>query len=270
MATALRPLTLGELLDRTFQLYRRHFVVFTGIVALPYLLSLAFQLSGTMFNIVSPLRFSLGSLVWLLAGLVVSLLVATMSQAATVVAVSELHLDHEIAIGQAFARIKGRIPELCFISVAVGILVGLGFLALVIPGILLLLRWALVVPVAVLEQAGLRTAMSRSAELTDGDRGRVFVIFFLYFMLTMILSAVWQMPLAVATFATTRIGQAPPTWVQVTTQVAAFVTQCLVLPLSTIAFSLVYYDERVRKEAFDLEHMMAQLDRPLGDSTVGA
>jgi hypothetical protein len=28
----------------------------------------------------------------------------------------------------------------------------------------------------------------------------------------------------------------------------------------TVALTLVYYDERVRKEAFDLEHMMRQLD----------
>jgi hypothetical protein len=28
----------------------------------------------------------------------------------------------------------------------------------------------------------------------------------------------------------------------------------------TIALTLVYYDERVRKAAFDLEHMIRQLD----------
>jgi hypothetical protein len=33
-------------------------------------------------------------------------------------------------------------------------------------------------------------------------------------------------------------------------------------PLVTIAFSLVYYDERVRKEAFDLQLMMTTLDVP--------
>src|SRR5437764_908383 len=44
VTTALRPLTLGELLDRTFQLYRRHFVAMVGIVALPHLLVLAVQL----------------------------------------------------------------------------------------------------------------------------------------------------------------------------------------------------------------------------------
>jgi hypothetical protein len=34
--------------------------------------------------------------------------------------------------------------------------------------------------------------------------------------------------------------------------------------LMTIGFSLLYYDERVRKEAFDLQHMMATLDDPQG------
>ena len=37
MATLdLRPLSLGELLDRTFFLYRRHFLLFVGIAAIPY------------------------------------------------------------------------------------------------------------------------------------------------------------------------------------------------------------------------------------------
>ena len=31
----LRPLSLGELLDRTFTLYRRHFWLFVGIMAVP-------------------------------------------------------------------------------------------------------------------------------------------------------------------------------------------------------------------------------------------
>ena len=35
-ALDLRPLSLGELLDRTFFLYRRHFLLFVGIAAIPY------------------------------------------------------------------------------------------------------------------------------------------------------------------------------------------------------------------------------------------
>lgn len=31
----LRPLSLGEILDRTFTLYRRNFLLFAGIIAIP-------------------------------------------------------------------------------------------------------------------------------------------------------------------------------------------------------------------------------------------
>ncbi len=37
----LRPLTLGEILDRTFTLYRRHFLLFICITAIPHLYNLA-------------------------------------------------------------------------------------------------------------------------------------------------------------------------------------------------------------------------------------
>jgi hypothetical protein len=47
---------------------------------------------------------------------------------------------------------------------------------------------------------------------------------------------------------------------QVASLVATFLSVCLVGPLATIAFSLVYFDERVRKEAFDLQLMMTTLD----------
>jgi hypothetical protein len=49
---------------------------------------------------------------------------------------------------------------------------------------------------------------------------------------------------------------------QVALLVSAFVSTSLVGALATIAFSVVYYDERVRKEAFDLQLMMMTLDAP--------
>ena len=50
MAQTLRPLTIGELLDRTFFYYRRHFVLFVGIAAFPGMLLLAFQLAPIFFK----------------------------------------------------------------------------------------------------------------------------------------------------------------------------------------------------------------------------
>ncbi len=41
MSVQLRPMTLGEILDRTFQIYRSRFLVFIGIAALPALAMMA-------------------------------------------------------------------------------------------------------------------------------------------------------------------------------------------------------------------------------------
>ena len=89
MATALRPLNTGELLDRTFQLYRAHFLLFVGIVALPYLVLLAFQLSGVAFRLGSTSSALVAiSVFWTFATLIVNLGVYAASQGATVIAVT--------------------------------------------------------------------------------------------------------------------------------------------------------------------------------------
>ena len=44
MTTELRPLSFGELLDRTFSYYRSHFWVFVGIMAIPQILLVAVAL----------------------------------------------------------------------------------------------------------------------------------------------------------------------------------------------------------------------------------
>ena len=46
----LRPLSIGEILDRTFTLYRRNFLLFLGITAIPRLLSLGLNLAQVAMN----------------------------------------------------------------------------------------------------------------------------------------------------------------------------------------------------------------------------
>jgi hypothetical protein len=263
MTTALRPMSLGELLDRTFFLYRKHFVLFVAIIALPHLVLLAYQLLGVAVNHGTPATMSLLGVVWLLGSAVVSLGAVAASQGATVVAVSKVHLGKEITIAESFAGMKGRILYIALIMIGVGIGIGIGFIFLIIPGIILALMWALTIPVAVLEDKGLRDAVSRSSELTKGNRGRIFVIYFLFIVLTYIVFMLWEMPILAAIGVFSHAGRPmanPPVWTQVAIPVGTFLSQCLVSPLMTIALSLVYYDQRVRKEAFDLQLMMSTLD----------
>ncbi len=265
MATALRPLTTGELLDRTFSLYRSHFALFLGIFALPHLCVLAFQCLA--FAVQSPgnqLRNVLTTAVFNVVAGLLSIVVVAASQAATVVAVSNVYLDRPAGVMDSFSKVKHQIGGVIWLSAKVGFLVGLACMALIVPGILLAVRWSLAVPAKVLEDKSSGEAMSRSSELTLGNRGRVFVIWFLFVILSIGVSMLLQWPIQIAAGGATgltALQHAAVGW-RVGSLVATFISQCLVGPLATIAFSLVYYDERVRKEAFDLQLMMTTLDAP--------
>ncbi len=211
-------------------------------------------------------------LLWLLITLILSLAVAAASQGATVVAVSKVHLDNSTSVSEAFAGIKGRILGLAGIMIGLGFAVGIGFLFLIIPGIILGLMWSLTIPVAVVEGTGLVRSVQRSADLTKGSWGRIFIIYFLFAILFYIVYLLFNIPIfyAIGISARQHGPAALPAWSQAALPVGTFLTQCLVGPLMTIGLSLVYYDQRVRKEAFDLQHMMASLDSPQGEAPAPA
>lgn len=272
MTTALRPMTVGELLDRCFFLYRKHFFLFVGIAALPHAVLLGFQLGGVVLRSEMAAGFLAWSLAWSLAIMVIYLAVMAVSQGATVMAVSRVHLDHPTSVVESLASIRGRIVYLSLIMIGVGIGIGIGFVLLIVPGIILSLMWALTIPVAVLEDKGLRDSVARSAELTKGNRGRIFVIYFLFLVLTYTVMMVWEIPILVMIGIFTR-GHNPaqiPVWGQLVLPIGTFLTQCLISPLFTIALSLVYYDQRVRKEGFDLQLMMSTLDGTPGPTPAPA
>lgn len=264
MTAALRPLSTGELLDRTFSLYRSHFAVFLGIVALPHLCVLAFQcLALASQSHGTPLSSVSRTFIWGAGATLLSIAISAVSHAATVIAVSQVHLNRPAGVMDSFSKVKGRIAAVIGLSFSVGFLVALACIALIVPGVLLAVRWSLAVPAMVLENKGIGAAMSRSSELTRGNRGRVFVIWLLFVVLNIGFSWLLHWPIEIAAGVSSRVGlhHAGVGW-QVASLVANFLSVCLVGPLATIAFSLVYFDERVRKEAFDLQLMMATLDAP--------
>ena len=97
-------------------------------------------------------------------------------------------------------------------------------------------------------------SIKRSALLSKGSRFRVFLIYRVFVLFAGVLGAV------VGALAG-GIGSLIPNPVLrlVPIYVAGFVVGVLTGPLATIGLALVYYDERVRKEAFDLQLMMSSL-----------
>lgn len=255
MPPTLRPLSLGELLDRTFQLYRNHFLLFVGITFVAYLPKFMIECGLLLV----PKQATGATIFGTLLNLVLSMAAVAAAQAATVTAVSAVYLDQRITVRESYSRIMGMIPRVVLVMIGMGIGIGIGILLVIVPGIIFALMWALTIPIVVLEHADLGEALSRSRELTSGHRLRVLMIFVLFTVLTYLVFLVLESPIIaiiVAKGAKAALGGA----MSIATYTLSLISECLVTPLMTIALSLMYYDERVRKEAFDIQLMMGGLE----------
>jgi len=304
MSLDLRPLTLGELLDRSFSLYRHHFWLFVGIMALPSLIALGFGVVVAVFNPqpINPDSVAagetqpaeiVGAVIWFIAAmagmLVVYFVAYAVALGATTVAVSELYMGRPVTIRGAYEPLRGKVGRLALLMVLVSIrLFGLLFIAfagvgiasvigslvspilgglLIVTGMLgalalwiwLILRYAVSVPAAVLEDETATAAIQRSIDLTRGSLGRVFVLLLFTMIITYAVLAIFQGPFLVAAALA---GPEAPTafWMNLLGTISGSIGGAFTAPLMIVAFAVLYYDLRVRHEGLDLQVMMANLD----------
>jgi len=273
MALVLRPLSIGEMLDRTFSLYRDHFKLFVGIFVVPqlaiFVVSFGMQVimhAATTSSTAAPIA-GIGLLLYLPIVFVIALATYALSQAATVYAVSQVYLERPTTISESYLFIKDRFWSILAVIVLVGLagIVGamVGVIALLIGAIvipvLIVLYSSLAVPVTVLEGRDPIESIKRSYYLVKDDLGRIFVVWLLFTVIRTAAGYLVAIPTFVLTMMFQQHGQIP-LWFSAVSGLAGFIVGCVVGPLLTIALSIAYYDERVRKEAFDMQFMMATID----------
>jgi hypothetical protein len=79
----------------------------------------------------------------------------------------------DASVGELFGLVAPRLFSLFLLSLVVGILVGIGFILFIIPGIILTLMWIVSTPSMMVEGKGVFDSMSRSSELTKENRMRI-------------------------------------------------------------------------------------------------
>lgn len=261
MQPILRPLSLGELLDQAFQFYRKHFLLFVGIAAIPQLCLLVFQIAlhiagRSIRPSDSVVLSAIATFLITIVGLVLLLIATAVSQAATASAVSELYLGRSTTVGATYSRMRGSFGRMTGIVFGLGMLIGLGFICLIIPGIYLALIWSLAIPAAVIEDLGFAGSRYRSKFLTEGARGRMFMIGLLVLVVTYIVMLVIQAPVGVVGVLVLGPRAVTSLSFVIAARMTGAIAGTLVGPLGMIAFTIAYFDQRVRKEAFDIQLMM--------------
>jgi glycerophosphoryl diester phosphodiesterase family protein len=249
----LRPLTVGEILDTSFSLYRRHFAALATVAlvctGIPLVLRMFLEASGGYL-----VNLTLGVLYAL--SLVVLNLLAT---AATVFIVSESYLGRPLSAWEALRRATPYMGRILVCSLLMAIAVGLGFLLLIIPSVILAVGLALAIPAVVLEpRTSASGALSRSWELTRGARWRIFglgitLLVLLYVPVVAITSLfALLLPENAGMFSGGSLGM-------VMAIAVGGLVQMFVYPLFYCVLTVTYYDLRVRKEGFDLELLASTL-----------
>ena len=150
MAYDLRPLTLGELLDRAWNLYRHHLLLFVGILAIPsiamLIMSIVMQFlqpdipAPDSTDAVDPAQM-IGAFVWMGVGAVVLGTVYWISYAialgATTVAVAELYRGRLPSISASYDGVRGKWGRLAWLILLLFLRIfGGTFLLLVVAGIM--------------------------------------------------------------------------------------------------------------------------------------
>ncbi|HTX74787.1 MAG TPA: hypothetical protein VMD29_01190 [Terracidiphilus sp.] len=298
METYLRPLGLGEILDRTAQLYRSNFWVFAGIFAAYAGISLLLNIAELGLKQVLPVGVA-GSVTLTLglANLVALLLLVAAPIAAISRAVAAAHLGEKVTIRGAYASTLPKfwrylwlmtimffiawLPFILLYAAFLGVLaaaklttasgashpnpqsaivVGIAslvFLLLFFPVLIytvwMSLRYSLGVPAAVVEDLTAWKAIQRSVDLSKEARGRIFVLLLLVGAIKIALVGLTQSFVFVSAF---RHHGRLSAGLTALSQVIGFFTNSFLGPIGATGVTLFYFDQRVRKEGFDIEWMM--------------
>ncbi len=253
MPYQIQALSVGGILDHSFRLIRDRILVLWGISALVYVpFAIVTELLAGPTATGDPASGQL-MLVFALTVIVVGL-AFPLVQLAIIHTVAETYLGREVSIGSAYSNTKGLYVRYLGTVILVGLGAMLGFVLLIIPGIYLVIIWALVGPVVVIERISGTAALGRSRALVRDNWWRVLGIAFLAGVLSSVLSGGFQFVFAFIPFVGSALTGA---------------VNALAFTFTSSVSVLIYFDLRCRHEDFDLQVLAEQVGgTPTDDSSL--
>ena len=182
------PMTAGQIIDHALRLYRENFARFiaiTAMVTVPI---------GIMSMLVAvPLKGApAAGLVAILIAALLSIVGQSLCNAALLKTISESYLGNDVSIGQAYKFILPKLFTVIWAGIVYSLVVGLGIVLLVVPGILFMMWYSLMVPVIIIENRKTMPSASRSKVLVSGNLGKVFVVGLVAIIMAIVLNSVFQ------------------------------------------------------------------------------
>ncbi|MFI6727317.1 glycerophosphoryl diester phosphodiesterase membrane domain-containing protein [Streptomyces atratus] len=225
------------------------------------------------------------SLVNSVPSLLITMIATLITTSVLTVVISRSVLGRPVTLSDAWAEARPRLAQLlgltlllALISAAImtagllpGMLVGsaagaglivIGLMAAFVVVIWLMVRFCLASPALMLERQSITTSMRRSAKLVRGAWWRTFGILALTGLLTLIVSVIIAIPFSVIAMAMDgggvgsflTDGSTDFGWpFLIVSGIGQVITATITYPLSAGVMALLYIDQRIRREALDIE-----------------
>jgi hypothetical protein len=256
----LRQMGIGEILDAAIKLYRAEWKKLMAIVAI-VLVPVAFIEAFATRTLPGPLTeepaFPTEDL---LGGFIASAIITVITllfinpflTAAVARAASNIYLGDSVAVGSTYRFALTKIHSILWISLLTLLAGLLGFILLVIPGIIAFVRLTFGSTVLVVEGLKGSKALGRSWRLAKGHFWRLFGVLLLANIMAGVVASILAIPGSLAGSAVGSQG-----WPL--TALGDSLASVLTTPFTTLITVLLYFDLRIRKEGFDIEVMAQEL-----------
>jgi hypothetical protein len=286
MTTPVRLMDLGGILDRAIQILRARFSLFVGLAMLPGFAQLAEQVATV--HPASNTDPSAAHIALVIASYgaafvfwVANLVLPAIATAAICLAASRINFDETITIRSALGTFKSKGGRLVWLEFLQGLYAGWPLLITVfvsaaaasfspgpflqvpvwilgaIPCIALYSRYALAFPASAIEDLSAQSSIERSVRLSEGGRWRVCWGFLLPGGLAVgfTFGSTWLIEglKAESSFLTRN-----PIAVAGLEGTVSMLLSLVFIPLSAIILTVLYYDQRIRHEGYDVERLMEQ------------
>lgn len=251
-STFLRPLSIGEILDGAFAIYRLKFTTFFTAVLVLYVPALICAV------LASALGEQGGGAPFYLGFVILQGLATLPAGIASVWIASETVLGRSVDVGDAAKKALLKFFPVLLVSMLVGILVGLGTCLLIVPGILIWIMLFAFLPILVIEDRW--DFFGRSQHLARGAWLKIFVVTIIYTIIAAMPAVILQVGGVFWAQAAQQSQQDALVIMPIWITVGGVLVSALTGPYSSAALTLLYYDQRVRKDGLDVELAAAAVD----------
>lgn len=237
---------IGEVLSQTFRITFANllpFAILVGVILIPQLVLGYVQLGMADLDVETDPLTTLFYAVLVMLGTLLSMVLVFVANGAIVYGVFQNLTGKQTALQECVRVGLRRLLPVIGVALVTGLLVTLGTLMLIIPGIILYVMFIAAVPAAVIERLGVGDALTRSRELTRGYRWEVFFVGLLLSVINMVIAG-----------AVVGVAFSLPTEVSL---ILNWLVQIFGTVLQATAMGVVYYELRSIKEPFDEDEIVA-------------